>query len=134
MEPFVSTIATRVDAIKTSVPNTEFANAVLRRIGTAVCHTNNHGVFLDVNDEYCIFYGYSREELIGKHFSMVVPEENRAFATKLHDDFVKGEEELPAFWTVQTKRGELRTIFVTPIRLQDENGGTSKMTLIEPQD
>jgi len=132
METYVSTIESRVNEIRASVPSTLFAEAVLSNIGTAVCITDSKGYFVDVNDEYCEFYGYSREQLIGQHFTIVVPEENRPFAAALHDSFIHGGEEPPALWTVQNARGELKRIYVTPVRFEDEKGGTSKMTLIEP--
>lgn len=109
-----------------------WAEDLLAQLQLAVCHTDSHGYFVDVNQAYCQLYGYDRSELLGQHFTVVVPESYRAVAAGIHDAFISGVEEPQAEWTVVNKRGEHMRIWVTPIRLQDDNGNTSKITLIEP--
>lgn len=108
---------------------------VLKRITKlAYCVTDHQGNFVEVNQAYLDLYGYSEAELIGNHFSMVVPEEGRAFATQMHNDFIAGVDETPAVWTVQNKAGEKMQIQVEAIRCQNENNPPSKLTLIEKID
>ncbi|NQZ75977.1 MAG: PAS domain S-box protein [Ekhidna sp.] len=100
----------------------------------AVCVTDKHGNFVEVNEQYTKFYGFSEEELIGNHFTMVVPEEGRAYANQVHEDFIAGAVEMPAVWEVQQKDGSTMKIHVESIRMEDDNdkdGGPSKMTVIE---
>jgi PAS domain S-box-containing protein len=111
-----------------------WADDFLAQLTLAVCHTDSTGHFVDVNDAYCALYGYTQEELIGQHFSIVIPEGYRAVATGIHDAFISGSEEHAGEWTVVNKLGQHMRIQVTPIRLQDENGNTSKITLIEKLD
>lgn len=99
----------------------------------AVCVTDQNGIFTDVNDQYTKLYGFSAEELIGNHFTMVVPEEGREYAKKVHDEFISGIMEMPAVWEVQQKDGTIMNIHVESILMQndDDDNGPSKMTVIE---
>ncbi|MCS6904259.1 MAG: PAS domain-containing protein [Bacteroidia bacterium] len=97
----------------------------------ALCITDEKGYFVEVNAAYLELYGYQEKELIGKHFTIVVPEENRAFAAKVHDEFIAGTTEMPAEWTVQRKDGELIQIRAEAIRCEDPNGRPAKITIIE---
>lgn len=105
-----------------------------RLVQLAYCVTDSHGCFVEVNDNYLELYGYSKEELIGKHFTMVVPEEAKEYAKNLHDEFIAGEEEMPKEWDVVGKDGLPRRIYVEAIRVKDtdnEDDQPKKMTVIE---
>ncbi len=45
--------------------------ALFEIIDTAICVTDEHGYFVDVNNAYSILSGYSKEELIGNNYSMI---------------------------------------------------------------
>ncbi len=126
------TMAQLVATLPETNLSASWANDFLAQLKLAVCHTDHRGYFIDVNEAYCRLYGYRRDELIGQHFSMVVPESYRTVATGIHDAFISGAYEPQAEWTVVNKAGEPMRILVTPVRLQDDNGNTSKITLIEP--
>jgi PAS domain S-box-containing protein len=97
----------------------------------AMCLTDEKGNFVEVNAAYLELYGYSEEELIGKHFTLVVPQEGKAFAARVHNEFIAGAVEMPAEWTVQGKGGELIRIRAEAIRCEDPNGRPAKITIIE---
>jgi len=97
-------------------------------IGT--CITDKGGNFVEVNRAYCKIYGYSREELIGKHFSMVVPIENRQAANQLHEDFFDNENEIPQEWIVQRKNGDYLNIFVSAGMIISDNQERYKVTKV----
>ncbi|MFQ3596932.1 MAG: PAS domain S-box protein [Chloroherpetonaceae bacterium] len=107
----------------------KFRAAIFENMGMAICVTDKNGNYVEVNDAYLELYGYTREELIGKHFSMVVPEHYRAEATRIHDAFIAGAPEMPAEWVVVRKNGELRNIYVVPT-LMVKDGMTCKVTAI----
>jgi PAS domain S-box-containing protein len=107
---------------------------VLKKItGLAVCVTDKDGVFVEVNEAYTALYGYKEEELVGNHFSMVLPEEHKVYVTQMHNDFIAGQEEMPQEFEVQGKDGELMKIYVEAVRMlrDDEEGGSTKITIIE---
>ncbi len=107
----------------------KFRAAIFENMGMAICVTDEHGNYVEVNDAYLELYGYTREELIGKHFTMVVPEHYRAEAARIHDAFMAGAPEMPAEWVVVRKNGELRNIYVVPT-LMVKDGFKCKVTAI----
>lgn len=109
--------------------NTE---SVIRAAPIGICITSPSGHFEMVNPAYCEFYGYPPEELIGRHFTLVVPEANRALLTALHDDFMCGKEshELRQEWEVINRHGETCTIIAEAARIEGEDGEPRKVTFI----
>ncbi|MGM0673514.1 MAG: sensor histidine kinase [Spirochaetota bacterium] len=96
-----------------------------------MCVTDEHRRFVTVNRAYQATYGYSEEELIGKEFTMVLPEADREEAARTHDRFLSGEsDETTGEWTVQRKDGQLRDVLVTAGRLVTEDGARYKVTTV----
>lgn len=74
--------------------NNELSYEIFQQMPIGICITDTNGYFTDVNTTYCDTYGYTREELIGKPFTVVVPEDNHSTLEKLHKDFIQREYEL----------------------------------------
>jgi PAS domain S-box-containing protein len=97
-----------------------------------VCVTDGKGIFVAVNDRYCEYYGYTREELIGQSFLIVVQNNEQALLKTLHDKFIDEQREISRIWTVRRKDGTLMNINVDA-RYSDAIGGKPhKITFIEP--
>ncbi|HDZ46989.1 hypothetical protein LCGC14_0155220 [marine sediment metagenome] len=105
---------------------------VIKAAPIGICITNPSGHFEMVNPAYCEFYGYREEEVLGQHFTLVVPEAHRDQLSALHDEFMEGKEthELRQEWDVLTKNGELRTIIAEAARIEGEDGQSRKVTFI----
>ncbi|MEM8965008.1 MAG: PAS domain-containing sensor histidine kinase [Bacteroidota bacterium] len=100
-------------------------------IPLGICITDAQGYFVNVNQAYCDFYGYSREELIGNSFLMVVPEDYRIQMQDLHDQFMGKRYELQGKWGVQDKEGNIRRILSNAAYIpSNEVSGPCKMTFI----
>ena len=129
----MTTLLSNPELVLTDYTGTQLASDVLlkRLEHLAFCVTDAHGRFVEVNRAYEQLYGYSWAELQGQHFSMVVPEENRAYASGLHNEFISGLKEMPAEWEVMAKDGTLIRIHAEAIRIEDEEGQPSKLTVIE---
>ncbi len=96
-----------------------------------MCVTDAERRFVKVNRAYRETYQYSVEELIGHEFTKVLPQEDRAAAAKMHDDFIDGSVvEMPQDWRVQRKDGEVRDIFVTAGRMIGNDGHPYKVTTV----
>ncbi len=111
--------------------NQELSRSLFEHMPIGMCITNEHSLFTDVNATYCDIYGYTREELIGKHFTMVVPKEHQQQLEQLHREFLDKKYELQGRWTVQDKGGNQFDIITNAAYLFDENlNERRKMTLV----
>ncbi|WP_447553895.1 diguanylate cyclase [Vreelandella sp. EE22] len=106
--------------------------SVLNTAPVGICITGPEGHFELVNPAYCDFYGYTQEELIGQHFTAMVPLAYREKASAMHDEFLQGAEptELRQEWEVCCKNGELRTIIAEAARVEGDDGKARKVTFI----
>ena len=114
--------------------DTDRAEERLRRIventPVGICITNSEGRFEYVNPQYLRLYQYSRDELIGRHFTVVVPERDRQELTELHDQFFNGEGELRGEWEVVRKDGTTRSILADAAQIIDLDGEQKKVTFV----
>lgn len=53
-------------------------NLILETVATGVALTNSNGVIIRVNQAFARLFGYKPDELIGQHYSIVVPHKRRA--------------------------------------------------------
>lgn len=96
-------------------------NTVYDVTTVGICITDEFGHFFDVNANYLSIYGYTKDELIGKPFTVVVPNEAKKYAQELHDAFIQTGHEIPKIWQVQRKDGTIIDIFVTAKRITMNN-------------
>ncbi|MDY7114871.1 sensor domain-containing diguanylate cyclase [Halomonas sp. SSL-5] len=117
-----------------TLPPERFDNMarVIHAAPIGICVTDAEGRFEMVNPAYCEFYGYREEELLGRHFTLMVPEANRTILHELHERFIAGEddEELAQEWEVHGKDGELRNILARAARIIDADGAVKKVTFV----
>ncbi|MEM6844433.1 MAG: PAS domain-containing sensor histidine kinase [Bacteroidota bacterium] len=100
-------------------------------IPLGICITDAEGYFVNVNQAYCDFYGYSRDELIGNSFLIVVPEGFRPQMQQLHDQFMGKKYELQGKWDVIDNSGKIRKILSNAAYLPaTDTSGPCKMTFI----
>lgn len=104
---------------------------VINAAPIGICVTDANGYFEMVNPAYCEFYGYAKKELIGQHFTLVVPKAYRDQLSQMHDTFIAGEEiELRQEWEVRCKNGETRTIIAEAARVRGDDGAPRKVTYV----
>lgn len=108
------------------------AERVINLAPIGICVTGSSGHFEMVNRAYCQFYGYEEEELIGKHFTLVVPSAYRKKMRQLHDEFMQNRE-LPMLrkeCEVRCKNGEVRTIIAEAARIEGSGDQPRNVTFI----
>jgi PAS domain S-box-containing protein len=95
------------------------------------CLTDERGCFLECSDSYLAAYGYSRQQLIGQNFTLLLPEEQRPAAQAMHDRFIAGAAEMPSTWEVLDAKGQPFRIRINAIHCHTESGIVNKLTILE---
>ena len=70
-----------------------------------ICVTDEKGYYTYVNDRYNEIYGFHPGELVGKHFTTVVPEDQQKRLQTAHDMFIDKGYEIVRYWDVKNKWG-----------------------------
>ena len=96
-----------------------------------VCVTNSKGIFVACNDNYARNLGYTKDELIGHKFLMVVPEERQKELAELHEDFIDIQVEIFRNWSVVAKDGTKVDISVDAGYITFDGEG-HKFTYVQP--
>ncbi|MCV6636613.1 PAS domain S-box protein [Candidatus Albibeggiatoa sp. nov. NOAA] len=108
-----------------------FLSVFINEVPIGVCVTDENGYFIQVNATYCQIYGYTAEELLGQHFTIVVQPQQHDYANKLYAKCIEeGTRELPTEWRVMHKTGFLIDIEVSACIVQLPNGQRYKLTTI----
>jgi PAS domain S-box-containing protein len=108
----------------------ERLRSIIESTPVGICITTEDQRFDYVNPTYCKLYGYSKEELVGKSFTMVVPESERPRLSQLHDEFMGQTWELRGEWTVKRKDGRLMNILAEAAYIVDTDGSPKKVTFV----
>lgn len=120
----------RADAETRLRTSEERYRSIVETTPSGICITNQETLYEYVNPAYCHLYGYDREELIGKSFTIVVPEENRDFMIDLHDQYIQGATEVQGEWNVVDRTGNVRTILADAARIIGNDGRPKKATFV----
>ncbi len=115
-----------------NVLNSQFMlNQILDTTAVGVYITNNEGNFVKVNKAYCAIYGYSKPELIGQPFTLVLPKSIHKYAQTLHQEHLTGEsEETNGEWQTIDKRGNRKDVFIQVGRIVGDNGQRFKLATV----
>jgi sigma-B regulation protein RsbU (phosphoserine phosphatase) len=103
---------------------------IMREVPIGFCITDENGIYEKVNPHYCRIYGYSREELLGEHFSKVTTEDNIEELNKLHDNFIESGGEIRREWNVKRKNGKEIIIAATAVRIKGLDNSYKKVTYV----
>ena len=103
---------------------------IIETTPVGICITSEDGIFEYVNPPYCRLYGYEQQELIGKHFTIVVPESQRHRLSNLHAEFMGRRWELRGEWTVQRKDGTPMNILADAAYIIDVDERPKKVTFV----
>ncbi|MDW8466783.1 MAG: PAS domain S-box protein [Chloroherpetonaceae bacterium] len=105
--------------------------SIIDTAAIGICVTDEEGRYVLVNPAYCRTYGYSEEELLGKHFSLVIPDEDKLKASNTHSAFIAGDPHSSGEWRLLHKDGRLLDIYVNARLLVREDGRRFKVTTVE---
>ncbi|MGL4994600.1 MAG: sensor domain-containing diguanylate cyclase [Deefgea sp.] len=71
---------------------------------------DEQGRYLQVNDSYCLLFGYSRSELLGNTFGLILAEKDKPLEPMILNLALTQDQSAPTEWQVQHKNG--RSLFV----------------------
>jgi len=108
-----------------------FLRGVYDSADIGICVTDAERRFVMINAAYCRIYGYSHDELIGRPFTIVLPEDQRREAARTHDEFLAGAEESSGDWVVLHRDGSERIVTVTAGRVVTGDGRRFKVTTVQ---
>jgi diguanylate cyclase (GGDEF)-like protein/PAS domain S-box-containing protein len=81
--------------------------AVLEALPVGVCLTDETGHYRFMNKAYCSIYEYVREEMIGQHYSVIMPPDQVALANEHYARLLTGDTGIPTERKRQRKDGSL---------------------------
>jgi PAS domain S-box-containing protein len=112
--------------------NPENYKSIIEDTDLGICITDKFGNFWDVNENYCKIYGYTKDEIVGQSFLLVVPDATKNELKDLHDKFIEIQIELFRTWEVQRKDGLVIQISVDAGYTEKINGESQKLTFVSP--
>jgi PAS domain S-box-containing protein len=75
--------------------NEQMLESIFSLVPVGICLTDMDGHYLRVNEEYCRIFGYSKKELLGQHFSMILLPERVETGVDNYARLLKGEVHFP---------------------------------------
>ncbi|SDH57420.1 sensor domain-containing protein [Roseospirillum parvum] len=109
---------------------THALRGILEGMRAGVSVTDAEGRYVFVNAGYCGLFGYSAGELIGRHFSLVLPADSRPEALNLHHGVVAGTVEMGGEWTVLRKDGRRFNVEAQAGLYEDPDGQRFRVTTV----
>lgn len=103
---------------------------IIESTPVGICITNEDGYYEYVNPTYCRLYGYDPSDLIGVHFTKVVPEQHREQLIHLHSEFMGRRYELRGEWEVVRADGSPMAIIADAAYIIDVDGRPKKVTFV----
>lgn len=65
--------------------------AIFETADVGLCLFDQRGRFVNVNRGYCELFGYRPEELVGRHYTKVLPTEEHEHAQRIFERFISGQ-------------------------------------------
>ncbi|MGC2854442.1 ATP-binding protein [Novispirillum sp. DQ9] len=122
------TSSPRDQSASSSLPDGGLLAAATRHMQAGVAVTDRQGLYVDINQHYCDLRGYSRDELLGKHFTEVTPPQFREPLRRLHDTFFATGREAPSYWQLRRKDGKEIYVKTHSTLYQGEGGDAYRVT------
>lgn len=84
-----------------------FNETILEALPIGVCLTDETGHYRFMNNAYCAIYEYVRGEIIGQHYSVIMPPDQIALANAHYERLLKGDTDIPTERKRQRKDGSI---------------------------
>jgi len=95
-----------------------------------ICVTDRNGYFESLNNAYLKLYSYDESELLGRHFTIVVPDDQKKRLAEMHDQFIVDGAEIRGEWEVVDKNGRAKSILADAALIYSEESEPKKVTFV----
>ncbi|WP_155827619.1 PAS domain-containing sensor histidine kinase [Limisalsivibrio acetivorans] len=97
-----------------------------------ICLIEPSGRFITMNDSYCSIFGYTKKELKGRHFSIVLPQSLREQCVLLYSQFADGLiDSFPSTWTCLRRDGNQIIVNATLAKIMMTDGEEVIVTTVQ---
>jgi diguanylate cyclase (GGDEF)-like protein/PAS domain S-box-containing protein len=105
---------------------------VFGAINIGICVTDEDYTYVMVNDAYCRVYGYPKSELIGRPFTIVLPEESKKEVFNRYEKILQGAPGIASReWKVLRKDGEMIDVLSSVTLFVDQSGKKYIVTSVQ---
>ena len=126
----VMDITERLNTERLLAESEERFRTIAEKTPVGIYITNRKGIFEYVNPALCEIYGYRKEQLEGKHFSIVIPKHLQKFRTELHSKFFEGNINLRNEYENINSKGETIVVLSDAALIKNNNGEKRKVTFV----
>ena len=96
----------RFDAVASRPLTIDVFDLVYVSESVAICVTDAAGLFVRVNAAYCRLLGYAEDELIGRHYNLILPPERVPLAEEAERQSRDGDQQVTSEWVLRRKDGQ----------------------------
>ncbi len=104
--------------------------ATLDVLPVGVCLTDEAGYYRMMNDAYCAIYEYDRAEMLGQHYSVIMPPDQIALANAHYAQMLSGDVSIPVERKRQRKDGRIVYIEAANALVEDVAGHKMVITTV----
>lgn len=104
--------------------------AILSRAPVGIAVVDHGGHYVSVNPAYAEIYGYADDEMLGKSFLMVFPEDARDAVLARHQDFLENGGHLGGEWTVVRRDGTRLTVWSSSVSFPSGRGQPDRLVYV----
>ncbi|HVU14506.1 MAG TPA: PAS domain S-box protein [Phototrophicaceae bacterium] len=111
--------------------NQQLLASIYESVLAGIAVVDGSGHYVQVNSTYAGIYGYTPAEMLGQHFTMILPPEARASAIDSHDQVMNnlGRRQV-RHWQVVRKDGQTREVAAYNSLLMRENGEHLRVVVV----
>ena len=115
---------------KTESSSMPLNEAVLEALPVGVCLTDESGHYRFMNNAYCQIYEYVREEMVGQHYSVIMPPDQISLANTHYERLLSGDTGIPTERKRQRKDGSIIYIEAANALVLDPEGRKLVITTV----
>ncbi|MBN2006587.1 MAG: PAS domain S-box protein [Anaerolineae bacterium] len=123
-------ITARKEAEDNAARGHKLLASTLDALPVGICLTDKSGHYRILNKAYCAIYEYDRDEMLGQHYSVIMPPDQVAVANKQYAQLLNGDVGIPKERKRQRKDGSIIYIEAANALVEDLDGQKMVITTV----